>query len=207
MFLKSLYETRLYIVVFLSCILLFSGAVAYAGGGVEYIGPGGIELVGGSEETVEFNFLVAEDWYINSNPPAADFLIPAALESASEKLKLLQVDYPDGEKYKSEFSEEKLTVYNDTFSIKAKLRPGQKLSAGNHPVPFILRYQACQKAVCRPPTEIKFTISADIKKASKPGNSNGPEGLNRLFLYTAVLAGLFLIAGSLKLFWKIIKKL
>jgi len=175
---------------------------------VELVSPARISLTVAQIVQESFTFQVAKGWYINSNPAAANFLIPARLRPADTQFfEIEKIEYPSGEEYESAFSSVFLSVYKDTFAIKVKLRAKENIPPGNYQIPFILSYQACQQEVCRPPANTRFTILTEVKKSANSPVSSERKTWNRLLLYAGVMAGLILIASSLKLTRKIIKKI
>ncbi|MFP4687093.1 MAG: protein-disulfide reductase DsbD domain-containing protein [bacterium] len=184
-----------FICLILSVIIFTPGfCEASAGGEVEYIGSKEFELQSGSQETVKLDFRLSEDWYVNSNPAAADFLIPVTLEAASEELQLQQVDYPPGEKVAVDFIEEPLTVYRDDFTVTARLQAAG-LAPGTHQFPFTLEYQPCRRNICSAPDRLEFTLTAQITPSEEYAANTD---WNRIIFYTAAIAGLVLIATTLK---------
>lgn len=103
-------------------------------------------------------------FHINANKVLQDYLIPTSVEpSLPAGFRLVKTRYPKGRIQKFEFSEEKLSVYEGTVTLRLALVAPADAPLGALKIPLTLRYQACNDKVCLPP--VKIPLAAEIEVA------------------------------------------
>ncbi len=118
-------------------------------------------IAAGRPETVELHFQVDRDFHINSHTPRSKTLIATVLElEASPGVRVGVLQYPAGTQYSFSFApEEKLDVYTGDFTVKAQVTAAR----GDSTLRGLLRYQACDNAVCYPPRELPVQVRITAK--------------------------------------------
>jgi len=120
----------------------------------------------GTERTVSVEIAIFAPFHINSHLPAEEFLIPTVVNiKPQDGVKVVKVDYPQGELKKFMFSESPLSVYEGTVRIAVVLAvapdfAGKEVLFGGN-----VGYQACDNNSCLAPDEAAFN-----EKFSVPSN-------------------------------------
>jgi len=95
-------------------------------------------------------------WHVNSAHPNHEFSIPTALTLDPATADLVNADYPAHEMKAFAFTGgDKLAVYEGTIRIPFEA----KLKNGATSIRAIVRYQACNDQLCRPPVNAETTFS------------------------------------------------
>ena len=117
---------------------------------------------------VELNFRVKEGFHVNSNKPNSELLIPTTLKlEPPTDLSAGAIIFPPGKDISFPFDpSEKLNVYSDAFTVKAKLMAAHTASNGSLTVHGQLRYQACNDNACFPPKNIPFQFDVHVTGVS-----------------------------------------
>ncbi|HLE22198.1 MAG TPA: protein-disulfide reductase DsbD domain-containing protein, partial [Vicinamibacteria bacterium] len=95
---------------------------------------------GGRWRPFELRVTIREGWHVNAHPASLRYLIPTEVRGDVRKL-----TYPEGEDFKFAFSEESLSVYSDTVSIRGEIDPQES--------ELRLVYQACDDRRCLAPVD------------------------------------------------------
>jgi cytochrome c biogenesis DsbD-like protein len=122
---------------------------------------------------VELTFRVKDGFHVNSNKPNSDLLIPTTikLEPPSD-LATAAIVFPPGKDISFPFDpSEKLNVYSQGFTVRAKLIAAHTATPGNFTVHGKLNYQACSDNACFPPKNVPFQF--DVHVTSAPRRSHG----------------------------------
>ncbi|MBI2956501.1 MAG: hypothetical protein HYY26_04220 [Acidobacteria bacterium] len=109
---------------------------------------------------------IREGFHINSNKPLQDYLIPTRVELAEEGPFVLEgLKFPAGELKSFEFApDEKLSVYEGTVKVAARLRAKAEAPTGQHTVRLIFHFQACNDQLCLPPARREVTLSVKLDR-------------------------------------------
>src|SRR5205085_4508634 len=120
----------------------------------------------GKSAEVELHFKVKEGFHVNSNQPKSELLIPTTLKlDVPTDLAAGTISYPPGKDVSFPFDpSEKLNVYSDDFTVKAKMSVAKMASTGNFTVHGQLNYQACSDNACLPPKEIPMRFDVHVQK-------------------------------------------
>ena len=130
-----------------------------------------------SGETVEVTVTakMLPNWHINSNTPLEEWLIPTEVFfDSTGTFTVTKVVYPQAKRLKFEFSEEPMAVYEGSAPVKAQLRLGDNLPAGDLEIRGLLSYQACDDKSCLAPTEKPFRVILNVATAG--GGTGGGTG-------------------------------
>lgn len=125
---------------------------------------------------MSLNFRVKDGFHVNSNKPNSELLIPTTLKlSPPSELSAGAITFPTGKDISFPFDpSEKLNVYSDAFTVKAKLLAAQTALTGNFTVHGELRYQACSDNACYPPKTVPFQFDVHVAGASARRNGGTP---------------------------------
>ncbi|HET8827064.1 MAG TPA: protein-disulfide reductase DsbD domain-containing protein [Terriglobales bacterium] len=131
----------------------------------------------GKPAEVDLNFRVKEGFHVNSNKPNSELLIPTTLKlSPPSDLSSGAITFPPGKDISFPFDpSEKLNVYSDAFTVKAKLLAAQVALTGNFTVHGELRYQACSDNACYPPKTVPFQFDVHVVGASAKRHGGTPQ--------------------------------
>ena len=140
---------------------------------VSFEGASPATITPGRASDVELHFKVKEGFHVNSNQPKSELLIPTTLKlEPPTDLAAGSITYPPGKDVSFPFDpSEKLNVYSDDFTVKAKMSAAKTASAGNFTVHGQLRYQACSDNACFPPKNIP--VQFDIQVVNQPKRAHG----------------------------------
>jgi len=128
----------------------------------------------GKATTVELRFHVGSGFHINSNQPAAEYLIPTTLKlDVPTDITVGKITYPPGEQMSFAFApDEKLNVYSGEFDLAVQVRPMASVLPGKYEIRGRLRYQACDNAACFPPKQLPVNFAVKVIKAPRPAQKN-----------------------------------
>jgi len=123
-------------------------------------------VIRGKATNVELRFHVGSGFHINSNKPAADYLIPTSLKlDVPTDIVVGKITYPAGEEMSFAFApDEKLSVYSGEFNLSVQVRPLATMLPGKYEIRGRLRYQACDKAACFPPKQLPVDFEVKVIK-------------------------------------------
>jgi len=130
----------------------------------------------GTTTTVSLNFHVAPGFHINSNKPAAEYLIPTTLKlDVPTDIVVGKTTYPPGEEMSFAFApDEKLSVYSGDFTLGVSVRPLASVLPSKYEFHGNLRYQACDNAACYPPKNLPVKFEVKVVKAAAPKTKKNP---------------------------------
>ena len=133
-----------------------------------------ISVIRGKATNVELRFHVGSGFHINSNKPAAEYLIPTTLKlDVPTDIVVGKITYPRGEEMSFAFApDEKLSVYSGEFNLLVQVRPLAGMLPGKYEIRGRLRYQACDKAACYPPKQLPVDFAVKVIKAPLPPKKN-----------------------------------
>ena len=131
----------------------------------------------GKPADVELRFKVKEGFHVNSNQPKSELLIPTTLKlEPPTDLATGSITYPPGKDLSFPFDpSEKLNVYSDDFTVKAKMSAARTASTGNFTVHGQLKYQACSDNACFPPKSIPLQFDVQVVNRSKRAHGTTPQ--------------------------------
>jgi len=136
---------------------------------VTFEGASSASVSAGKPAEVELKFRVKDGFHVNSNKPNSDLLIPTTikLEPPSD-LATGAIVFPPGRDISFPFDpSEKLNVYSQGFTVKAKLIAANTAAPGNFTVHGKLNYQACSDNACFPPKNVPFQFDVRVSNAPR----------------------------------------
>lgn len=128
---------------------------------VQFLSPAEITVPSRRSTEVDLSFRVAKGLHINSHAPREKYLVPARLAVLEGGgLNVTRVDFPPGVDYALALApQEKLSVYTGDFILRAHLTA----TPGEHMLQAELRYQACDRNSCMPPSSLPVTVRVIAK--------------------------------------------
>ena len=105
---------------------------------------------------------VERGFHVNANPASFDFLVPTSLDI--EGIRPIDVRYPPGMPFKSQFAPDTLSVYEGSVRVVAQL--DTSALAGKRTVRVMVNTQTCTQTVCLPPVRIPLEIKV-VSSSSK----------------------------------------
>jgi hypothetical protein len=128
----------------------------------------------GKSTSVDLRFHISSGFHINSNKPAAEYLIPTTLKlDVPTDIVVGKITYPPGESVSFAFApDEKLSVYSGVFELSVKVRPLATVLPGKYEIRGRLKYQACDNAACYPPKQLPVDFEVKVIKAPPPVKKN-----------------------------------
>lgn len=144
---------------------------------VTFEGASPATITAGKPTDVELHFKVKEGFHVNSNQPKSELLIPTTLKlDPPTDLVAEGITFPPGKDISFPFDpSEKLNVYSDDFTVKAKLGAAKNANSGNLTVHGQLRYQACSDNACFPPKSIPLQFDVNVANQPKPVHATKPQ--------------------------------
>src|SRR5437016_6865045 len=136
---------------------------------VTFEGASPATITPGKPTAVDLTFKVKEGFHVNSNQPKSELLIPTTLKlDLPTDLAAGGITYPPGKDLSFPFDpSEKLNVYSDAFTVKAKLAAAKTAASGNFTVHGELKYQACSDNACFPPKNIPVQFDVHVVNTPK----------------------------------------
>jgi DsbC/DsbD-like thiol-disulfide interchange protein len=118
----------------------------------------------GAKGTVTLRVKLPETLHVQSDKPLDKSLIPTALTiEPPTGVSVEKIVYPVATQLKQEGQKQPLAVFGHAFVITAHLALAKDVAAGEVTVPARLRYQACDEAMCYPPTRVETSWSLRIE--------------------------------------------
>jgi len=104
-------------------------------------------------------------WHINSARPLDQFAIATELKLDAATADLIKADFPQHKLKEFAFNAGKpLAVYEGAVAIPFEA----KLKSGATSIHALLRYQACNDQLCRPPVNAEVTFPTNVTAAAPP---------------------------------------
>ena len=119
------------------------------------------EVKGGEPQMVELRFRVEDGFHINSHTPKDELLIPTAIRfNTGSVVKVVDAAYPKGSTFRLPVGDgETLDVYQGEFRVEVKVVAPK----GSSTLVGVLKYQACDNAVCYPPKTLSVVVAVTGK--------------------------------------------
>jgi thiol-disulfide isomerase/thioredoxin len=120
---------------------------------------------GSSDVGLSLTVTMPREYHVQAHEPRDPSLIPTILDvEVPEGATVLGVKYPKPQEFSLAGSNDVLLVYGPTFTIDVRLRLPATAAAGDVRVPAVLRYQACDDAVCFAPARATAEWSVRVGK-------------------------------------------
>ncbi|HAK54796.1 MAG: protein-disulfide reductase DsbD family protein [Vicinamibacterales bacterium] len=122
-----------------------------------------LDVAPGAAAETEVRITVADDFHVQANPAANEFLIPLTLDfETTADLEVDDIHYPPGERYRLQGADEDLLVYGGTFGLPVTARAAATAPEGVTTLRGRLRYQACDDKICLAPATLTFDLTARV---------------------------------------------
>jgi hypothetical protein len=110
-------------------------------------------------------------FHVNAHEASEDFLIPTEVTAALPAgFRTVITNYPKGALRKFEFSQKKLSVYEDSVTVRMKVDVLDAAPLGTEKFVLKLRYQACTNEICLPPVTVP--VIAEFQVAERGAKSH-----------------------------------
>jgi hypothetical protein len=121
-------------------------------------------------------FDVQEGWHVNANPPSPDNLIPIQVNFKSKAgLRMVPIDYPEGEETKVDFSPEPAMCHSGRFAVRGILEVPCDAGGQSDEMEIQIKYQTCNDKICLPPKTVKLKAAPQIAVAGAPVRPVNPK--------------------------------
>jgi hypothetical protein len=122
---------------------------------VEFLS-GAVAVKAGEPQVVELRFRVDDGFHINSHTPKDEILLPTLIRfNTGSEVKVVDQQYPKGSAYRLAVGAgETLDVYQGEFRVSVKVVAPKGAST----LVGVLKYQACDNAVCYPPKTLPVVV-------------------------------------------------
>src|SRR5712692_5757191 len=115
-------------------------------------------------------------FHINAHEVSQDYLIPTQLETQLPPgLRDLGTVYPRAALRAFSFSPVKLSVYENSVTLRMKLQAAPDAPLGAQKLNLTLHYQACNQEACLPPVKLPVTAELEIAPAGTAARPAHPE--------------------------------
>jgi hypothetical protein len=130
----------------------------------------------GGKGTFQAQFRVVPGYHINSNQPKSQFLIATVLKlEPPTNILVGQVSYPPGVDQTFPFDPgQPINVYSGDFRLTSLVRVAQSAPVGTYRVHGVLKYQACDQALCYPPRELPVQFDVKVQPAAGRTERHNP---------------------------------
>ncbi|NIP39144.1 MAG: hypothetical protein GWO07_10835 [Candidatus Dadabacteria bacterium] len=106
---------------------------------------------------------VKDGYHVQANPASQEFLIPVNIENISaEGISFGKPEYPVGNPFKIETSDDPLSVYDGKFIITLPFETANDSEIAQTEVNGTFRYQTCDAKRCYFPRSIEFSVPVKI---------------------------------------------
>ena len=133
-----------------------------------------------SKSEVTVDIVVPENWHVNANIAADEFLKPSSIEIAARGIEFGEPKWPEPIKEYNEVLEFENLVFKGHFQIKI---PVKAVADGYDSLTTnaTFHYQACDNSICLAPASVDIRIgnkAGGINTLKKNDEGNGAQGLN-----------------------------
>jgi len=115
------------------------------------------EVRAGEPQTIVLRFRVDDGFHINSHTPKDELLIPTVIRfNTGSVVKVVNEQYPKGSTFRLPVgSGESVDVYQGEFRVSVNV----VVPKGSSTLVGVLKYQACDNAVCYPPKTLPVVVA------------------------------------------------
>jgi len=130
-----------------------------------------------SKSEVTVDIVVPENWHVNANIAADEFLKPSSIEIAARGIEFGEPKWPEPIKEYNEVLEFENLVFKGHFQIKI---PVKAVADGYDSLTTnaTFHYQACDNSICLAPASVDIRIGNKGGTLKKNDEGNGAPGLN-----------------------------
>ena len=114
---------------------------------------------------------ITPGFHVNAHEPSEDYLIPTKITAdLPPGIVLLETTYPRGVMRGFRFAKTPLRVYENSFTVRMKLRAEAGAPLGPQKIGLTVAYQACNQDACLPPAKIPATAELEIAAVGAPAH-------------------------------------
>lgn len=118
---------------------------------------------------------IASGFHVNAHEPSEAYLIPTKVTAELPPgVLVVETAYPRGVMRKFQFAEMPLRVYEDSFTVKVRLRAASGAALGPQKIALTVAYQACTQDTCLPPTSVPAVAQIQVAAADTPAYPANP---------------------------------
>ena len=124
------------------------------------------KIVRGEPIDVALKLDINSGLHINSHQPTSDFYIPTDVSfEPMEGFSFGEPRFPEGEMKMFSFTEEKISVYENTVYIFVTISTAPFISTEPKTINGSVSYQGCNDTMCFPPEEESFELTLDVAES------------------------------------------
>jgi len=125
--------------------------------------PPSAPLQAGQPAIFTLELTIRDEYHINSDRPAQDFLIPTTVRFKEQPgVTIGNIVFPPAPLKKLPVSDDPMSVWEGTVNITAELTAAAGIKEQQVPVEGNVRYQACNNKTCLPPTRATFSVMVPV---------------------------------------------
>ncbi len=118
---------------------------------------------------------IAPGFHVNAHEPSESYLIPTKVTAGLPPgVLVVETSYPHGVMRKFQFSTTPLRVYEDTFTVRIRLRAASAAALGPQKIALTVAYQACTQDTCLPPANVPAVAAIEVAAADAPAYPANP---------------------------------
>lgn len=118
---------------------------------------------------------IAPGFHVNAHEPSEAYLIPTKVTAEMPPgVVVVETAYPRGVMRKFQFATMPLRVYEDTFTVKMRLRAASAAALGPQKIALTVGYQACTQDTCLPPASVPAVATIQVAAADTPAYPANP---------------------------------
>jgi len=119
---------------------------------------------------------ITPGFHVNAHEPSEDYLIPTKITADLPRgIVLVETTYPHGVMRGFRFAKTPLRVYENSFTVRMKLRAEGSAPLGPQKIGLTVAYQACNQDACLPPTKVPATAELEIAAVDAPAHPANAE--------------------------------
>jgi thiol:disulfide interchange protein DsbD len=112
---------------------------------------------------------ITPGFHVNAHEPSEDYLIPTKITAELPPgIVVVETTYPRGVMRAFRFSKTPLRVYENSFTVRMKLRANGSAPLGHQKIMLTVGYQPCNQDACLPPTKLPATAELEIAEVDTP---------------------------------------
>ena len=167
---------RILLAVALSCTLAAQDFSRSKQSWITFHPPGLSPVYRGHSTPIELQFRIANGLHINSHQPKQEYLKKTELNlDPPTDIVIEKVTYPDGQERSFPFApDDKLSVYSGDIAIDVLVRPLRTVLPAKYAIHGVLKYQACDNAVCYPPKQLPLSFEVQVLKGPSEQKRRNP---------------------------------
>jgi len=118
---------------------------------------------------------IAPGFHVNAHEPSEAYLIPTKVTAdLPPGVLIVETSYPRGVMRKFQFSTTPLRVYEDSFTVRLRVRAAGAAALGPQKIALTVTYQACTQDTCLPPAKVPAVAAIEVAAADAPAYPANP---------------------------------